>query len=96
MIYTGVKACVAGIDKDSTKTGEARRVGFCPRALRVLKRKVTLRARLQHEGKIHHEQLFFKVNGEPIRNLLYPYVRWRQTLQRLRMIRYRKPYCASS
>ena len=60
----------------------------------MLGRQLALRARLQHEGRIHYEQLFFKDNGEPIRNLLYPYVRWRQTLQRLRMIRYRKPYCA--
>src|SRR5438067_1492435 len=36
---------------------------------------------------------FFKENGEPIRNLQYPYVRWRRTLARLRTIRYRKPYC---
>ena len=50
--------------------------------------------RLQHEGRIHHDQLFLKDNGESIRNLLYPYVRWRQTLERLRTIRYRKPYCA--
>ncbi len=67
---------------------------LCPRALLVLRRQLALRARLQHEGRIHHDHLFFKDNGEPIRNLLYPYVRWRQTLQRLRMIRYRKPYCA--
>lgn len=88
------KARVAGIDKDSTKTGEARRVELCPRALLVLKRQLALRARFQHEGRIHHEYLFFKESGEPIRNLLYPYVRWRQTLLRLRTIRYRKPYCA--
>jgi integrase len=88
------KARVAGIDKDSTKTGEARRVELCPRALSVLERQLALRARLQHEGRIHHDHLFFKDNGEPIRNLLYPYVRWRQTLQRLPSIRYRKPYCA--
>jgi integrase len=88
------KARVAGIDKDSTKTGEARRVELCPRALLVLRRQLALRARLQHEGRIQHDHLFFKEDGAPIRNLLYPYVRWRQTLQRLRMIRYRKPYCA--
>ena len=57
-------------------------------------RQLTLRARLQHEGRIQHDHLFFKENGAPIRNLLYPYVRWRQTLQRLRTVRYRKPYCA--
>src|SRR5581483_10493751 len=88
------KARVAGVYKDSTKTGEARRVELCPRALFVLRRQLAQRARLQHEGKIHHDHLFFKDNGEPIRNLLYPYVRWRQTLQRLPSLRYRKPYCA--
>jgi len=60
----------------------------------VLGRQLALRARHQHEGGIHHEHLFFKDNGEPIRNLLYPYVRWRQTLRRLPSIPYRKPYCA--
>ena len=43
---------------------------------------------------ISHAKLFFKANGEPIRNLQYPYVRWRKTLERLRGIRYRKPYAA--
>lgn len=91
-ILTINKARVAGIDKDSTKTGEARQVELCPRAVNVLGRQL---APLQREGRIHHDHFFFKDNGEPIRNPLYPYVRWRQTLQRLRpMIRYRKPYCA--
>src|SRR6185437_12484291 len=57
------------------------------RALFVLRRQLALRVRLQHEGRIHHDQLFLKDNGESIRNLLYPYVRWRQTLERLRTIR---------
>ena len=88
------KACVAGIDKDSTKTGEDRRIELCPRALQVLNRQLALRARLELAGKINHDQLFFKQSGEPIRNLQYPYVRWQRTLVRTRKIRYRKPYCA--
>jgi hypothetical protein len=44
--------------------------------------------------RIDHDQLFFKANGKPIRNLQYPYSRWRQTLARMRTVRYRKPYCA--
>ena len=40
------KARVAEIDRCQTKTGEDRRVAFCPRALTVLKRQLTLRARL--------------------------------------------------
>jgi len=88
------KARVAGVDKDSTKTGEDRRIKLCPRALQVLRRHLALRAQLEQGGKIHHGYLFFKENGEPIRNLEYPYVRWRGTLSRLNTIRYRKPYCA--
>jgi hypothetical protein len=45
-------------------------------------------------GKIRHDHLFFKSNGEPIRNLQYPYVRWVKTFARLPTLRYRKPYCA--
>jgi hypothetical protein len=88
------KACVAGIDKDSTKTGEDRRIELCPRALQVLNRQLAMRARRELAGKINHDQLFFKETGEPIRNLQYPYVRWQRTLVRTRRIRYRKPYCA--
>jgi integrase len=47
-----------------------------------------------HSGKIHHNHLFFKSNGEPIRNLQYPYVRWVKTFARVPTLRYRKPYCA--
>lgn len=60
----------------------------------MITRQLALRARLGREGKIDHGKLFFKANGEPIRNLQYPYVRWRATLERLRTIRYRKPYSA--
>ncbi len=88
------KACVGGIDKDSTKTGEDRRIELCPRALQVLNRQLALRDALAREGKISHGQLFFKATGEPIRNLQYAHSRWRRTLARLPGIRYRKPYCA--
>ena len=37
------KARVAGIDKNSTKTGDDRRIDLCPRALQVLHRQVALR-----------------------------------------------------
>jgi hypothetical protein len=88
------KARVAGVDKDSTKTGEDRRIVLCPRALDVLRRQLALHTRLKEAGKIDHGHLFFKENGTPIRNLQYPYVRWQRTLARLRTVRYRKPYCA--
>jgi integrase len=57
-------------------------------------RQLALREQLRRAGKLNHEYLFFKANGAPIRNLQYPYTRWRRTLARLRTIRYRKPYCA--
>jgi integrase len=88
------KARVAAFDKDSTKAGEDRLIELCPRALAVLTRQLARRARFEFAGKIHHDQLFFKQTGEPIRNLQYPYVRWRRTLAQMQNIRYRRPYCA--
>jgi integrase len=41
------KARVAGIDKDSTKTGEDRHMALCPRALNVMNRQLALRNRLE-------------------------------------------------
>jgi integrase len=64
------KARVGGIDKDSTKTGEDRRIELCPRALEVLNRQLALRQRLVDAGKIDRDHLFFKETGEPIRNLV--------------------------
>ena len=87
------KACVLGIDKDCTKTRQDRVIQLCPRAIAVLERQLQLRERLQRAGLIDHDLLFFQTSGEPIRSLLGPAYRWRQTLQRLR-IRYRKPYAA--
>src|SRR5688572_30399011 len=37
---------------------------------------------------------FFKENGEPIRNLQYPWVRWRRSLTVNLKGRYREPYNA--
>ncbi len=88
------KACVGGIDKDSTKTGEDRRIDLCPRAMRILNRQLALRNALVRDGRIDHDHLFFKESGEPIRNLQYAQSRWRRTLLRLSGIRYRSPYCA--
>ena len=67
---------------------------LCPRALEVLKRHLTLRARLKLAGKIDHDDLFFKETGEPIRNLQYAWVRWRRSLQLTLKARYREPYNA--
>ncbi len=71
------KACVVGIDKDSTKTGEDRRIELCPARAPGLNRQLALRDALAREGKISHGQLFFKATGEPIRNRQYAHSRWR-------------------
>lgn len=88
------KACVGGITRDCTKTGEDRLVELCPRAAQVLHRQLSLRDALIRNNKIEHDYLFFKENGDPIRNLQYAHSRWRCTLLRLPGVRYRKPYCA--
>ena len=88
------KARVDGLHKDSTKTGDDRRIVLCPRAIGVLKSQLALRATLMREGRIDHDNLFFKANGKPLRNLLYPGHRWRRTLSKRRDIRYRRPYVA--
>jgi integrase len=87
------KARVSGVDRCQTKTGEDRRVHLCPRALSVLKRHLCLRARMKAEGKVHHDHVFFLDTGEPFWTLHHPQVRWRTTLQSLKL-RYRRPYTA--
>lgn len=62
-----------------------------PRALAVLKRQLALHAKLKLAGKIQHDELFFKENGEPIRSLQHPWRNWRHTLQVTLKGRYREP-----
>ena len=88
------KACVAGVDRDCTKTGEDCRIFLCPRALAVLKAQLKLRAKLERNGQIDHDYVFFQPSGEPTRNLNASYERWRHTLRTSVKLRYRKPYCA--
>ena len=87
------KARFMARDKDRTKTSEDRLVELCPRALHILKRHLALSAELKIQGKIDHDDLFFKDGGVPIRNLQYPWVRWKRTLQGMK-VRYREPYNA--
>jgi hypothetical protein len=87
------KARVAGIDRNSTKTGEDRRIDLCPRAIKALDRQLTLRDQMKRAGRIDHDHLFFQGDGQPIQHARYPYTRWRQTLKKL-PIRHRKPYSA--
>jgi integrase len=87
------KARVNGVHKNSTKTGHDRLFELCPRALAVLVRHLRLRERLVAEGRIPHDHLFFRENGEPIQNLVGGQRRWRLSLKRTG-IRRRRPYCA--
>ncbi len=87
------KARVAGVNRFQTKTGEDRRITLCPRALTVLRRQLVLRARLEAEGLIQHDSVFFRETGEPISNLQMPGKRWRAALSSLKL-RYRRPYSA--
>jgi site-specific recombinase XerD len=80
-------------EKDRTKTKEDRTVELCPRALSVLKRQLALREQYLQAGKIDHDFVFFKDDGEPIRSLKYPYMRWRYVMEKLGL-RYRDPYTA--
>lgn len=87
------KARVSGVDRCKTKTGEDRRVQLCPRALEVLKRQLRLRERLAADGRLHHDHVFVRDTGEPIRDLQVPEIRWRKTLRSLK-VRYRRAYTA--
>jgi integrase len=88
-----VQARVLGIDKDTTKTREDRIIQRSPRALSVLKRQLALYRDLKSRRLIEHNQIFFKGDGTPIRNLSYPAKRWRLSLEYLGQ-RYRRPCCA--
>jgi len=87
------KACVNGVHKNSTKTGQDRLFELCPRALAILARHFKLRERLVRDGRIHHDRLFFYEDGGPIENLGEVWRRWHQTLAH-KSIRYRRPYSA--
>jgi len=84
---------VLGRHKDRPKNNEERTVELCPRALSVLRRQWVLREQLMAEGKVHHDYVFLKDDGEPISSLQYVYGRWCSTIDRL-AIRYRAPYNA--
>jgi integrase len=87
------KARVYGVDKDTTKTHEDRVIQLCPRAIAVLTRQRALHRLLKSRGRIDHDQLFFRRDGAPIRNLGYLAKCWRKSSERLGL-RFRRPYCA--
>jgi integrase len=60
---------VLGRQKDRPKNNEDRTVELCPRAFAVLQRQWALRDHFIEDGKIGHDFVFFKDNGEPIRSV---------------------------
>jgi integrase len=84
---------VLGRDKDRPKNNEERIVELCPRALAVLTRQLALRKQYVSAGKINHDFVFFKEDGDPIRCLKYVYTRWVFVVEKL-SVRYRQPYNA--
>jgi integrase len=87
------KARVYGVDRNVTKTHEDRVVQLCPRATAVLERQLALYRYLKARGRIDHDQLFFQLNGAPIRSLAYVTHCWRKSSERLGL-RVRRPYSA--
>jgi integrase len=87
------RACVRKREKDRTKTGKDRKIELCARAQSILERQLALRERLVRSGRITHDFLFFQEDGAPLRDLSYPYRRWRHVLN-VSDIRYRTPYHA--
>jgi len=88
-----LRGVVIGVDRDRTKTSEDRIVELCPRARSVLDRQLQLRDAHRRAGKLDHDFIFFKTDGDPIRALDYVYTRWRYVPES-RAIRYREPYHA--
>jgi integrase len=87
------KARVYGVDKDTTKTHQDRVIQLCPRAITVLTRQRALHRHLKSRGRIDHDQLLFRHDGVPIRDLAYLAKCWRKSSERLGL-RFRRAYCA--
>ena len=92
-ILSVTKSRTRHVTRDCTKTGEARDVELCPRALLVLSRQFVLRERLKQAGRINHEYLFFDRDGQPLPDTKNSYRCRGRTFDRLQ-IPYRKPYVA--
>ena len=91
-----IKICEAVVlrqHKDRPKNNEDRTVELCPRALAVLKCQFALRDAYVKAGMIKHDNVFFRDDGKPMRELKYVYMRWRYVIED-RKVRYREPYNA--
>lgn len=87
------KARVMAHDKDEPKNYEPRIIELCPRALAVILRRRIRWSRLKLEGKLNHERIFFREDGQPFHDLQVQWKRWRRTTLALRT-RERDPYSA--
>ena len=88
------KARVMGRDKSETKNYEDRVIELCPRALTVLLRQRALYSRLKLAGKIDHDRIFFRKDGQPFHDIQLPWRCWRRTLLTTLKMRERDPYSA--
>lgn len=87
------KARVMARDKDEPKNYENRVIELCPRALALIRRRRVRWSRMKLEGKLDHEHIFFREDGQPFHDLQVQWKRWRRTQASLRM-RERDPYSA--
>ncbi len=87
------KARVMAHDKDEPKNYEDRTIELNPRALDCLLRQRAIWSRLKLEGKIGHDRVFFREDGQPFHDLQVQLKRWRRTELALKL-RARDPYNA--
>lgn len=96
------KARVMARDKDEPKNYEDRVLELCPRALAVFRRRRVRWSALKLAGKIDHDRIFFREDGQPFHDLQVQWKRWRRTMAELAKraevealrIRARDPYNA--
>lgn len=87
------KARVMAHDKNEPKNYEDRTIELNPRALGYLLRQRAIWSRLKLEGKVDHERVFFREDGQPFHDLQVQLKRWRRTELALKL-RARDPYNA--
>lgn len=87
------KARVMAQDKAEPKNYTDRTIELCPRARAILLRQRAIWSRMKLEGKIAHERVFFREDGQPFHDLQVQWKRWRRTTTALRT-RERDPYAA--
>lgn len=87
------KARVMARDKDEPKNYVDRTLELCPRALAVIRRRRSRWSELTLAGKIIHDRIFFREDGQPWHDLQVQWKRWVRT-QKALGARARDPYDA--